>query len=101
MPEPMVLVQRRIRLYRTPAQVSSAVHDVPVFVSNCTALIAHPAQVCILEKSHIGEDEGVWLVGSQILDNSGKVISAPRASGPIQPELGEIPVPGRKLRQLA
>ena len=45
MPEPMIGVQRRVGLYRTPAQVARTIDDIPVLEVDLAALRAHPAHV--------------------------------------------------------
>src|SRR5438445_1710231 len=92
MPEPMAFVQRRIRLYGTPAQISMTVQYVPILVWNRAFLIPDPADISVLKQRCVGKDERVRLVHAQVLDVTRKVVHMTFAASTIEPELYQFAV---------
>src|ERR1700761_9267065 len=97
MPEPVIGVQWRIRLHWSPAQVASAIDNIPVLEIDLAALRAHPADIPILEEADISKDERIRLIGAQIIDDRVEVVCAAGAPCTIQPELSELAIMRRQL----
>src|SRR5207248_8024216 len=100
MPEPMSLVQRRIGLDGPPAQIPVPVNHVPVLVKNFSVFVPDPTNFTVFEQTSIGEDERVRLIRTQLLYEAREVVNMPGAAGAIEPELDQLPIVLRKLRQL-
>ena len=100
MPEPVFFSERRVGFDGTPAKVAGAVDYVPVFVGDGAGFGADPADVGVFVEGDVGEDEGVGLVGAELLDDFVEVVGAAGAAGPVEPELGEGTVAGGEFVEL-
>ncbi len=100
MPEPVVFAEGRVGFDRTPAKVAGAVDYVPVLVGDGAGFGADPADVGVFVEGDVGEDEGVGLVGAELLDDFVEVVGATGAACPVEPELGEWSVAGGEFVEL-
>src|SRR6185312_5212792 len=100
MPEPMILVQRRVCFYRAPTEIAVTVENVPVLVRNVSILITGPADVAILEQCGVSKDKGVRLIYAQIFDVTRKIVNVSFAASAIEPELDQVAVISSQLLQL-
>ena len=93
-PEPVGFAKRSVSFDWSPAEVTCAVDDVPVLVWHGAAFGTDPAEVGVFVEGDVGEDEGVGLVGAELLDDLVEVVGAASAACSVEPELGEGAVVG-------
>src|SRR5215469_18622061 len=91
-PEPMSFTKRRIGFDGPPTKETMTINHIPVLVGDYSVLVADPANVPELKKSHISEHEGIGLVGAEFFDVTSKIINVARNARAIEPPLYKVAI---------